>query len=150
MNIADKLIDKLVQTESGCWEFVGGRTGQGYGALSINHTQQYAAHRLAYELWKGPIPTGMVVCHSCDNKPCCNPDHLFIGTHQDNKDDEISKGRHVKGSKQGNSKLKEDDVIEIKRLILTGKMTLKSIGLRYGVTGEAIGLIKNGTNWGWL
>jgi len=149
MDLADKLSERLVEVESGCWEFIGGRTGAGYGAISLSHTKQRSAHVLSYELTKGPIPYGLIVCHSCDNKICCNPAHLFLGTYQDNKDDEITKGRHAKGSRQGNSKLKENDVLEIRKLINQG-YTLKHIGALYNITGEAIGLIKSRKNWGWL
>lgn len=150
MNLADKLSDNLVETDSGCWEFVGGRTGSGYGVVSESKYVQHLAHRLSYSIMKGPIPKGMIVCHVCDNKICCNPEHLFIGTYQDNKNDEISKGRHVKGSRQGNSKLNETDVIKIKQLIAENTMTLNAISRMYNVTGEAIGLIKRGKNWRWL
>lgn len=150
MNLADKLSDNLVETDSGCWEFVGGRTGSGYGVVSESKYKQHLAHRLSYEIMKGPIPKGMIICHVCDNKICCNPDHLFAGTHQDNKDDEIAKGRHVKGSRQGSSKLKESDVLEIKQMLISSGLSLKEIGRLYNVTGEAIGLIKSGKNWGWL
>ena len=150
MTLVDKLLDKLVETDSGCWEFIGGRGGSGYGYISIGYKEYESTHRLAYKLWCGPIPEGMIVCHKCDNKPCCNPDHLFLGTTKDNKLDEMIKGTHVKGSRQGASKLTEDDVLVIKRLIAEGNIPLTQIGRMYGVTSTSIYHIKNGTNWGWL
>jgi len=146
MDLADKLSDRLVEVESGCWEFIGGRTGAGYGAVSLSHTKQIGAHILAYELEKGPIPSGMFVCHSCDNPPCCNPEHLFLGTYQDNKDDEVAKGRYVHGIKHGMAILSEQDVIHIRTLLDDG-YTQAEIGRMYNVTRQAIFRIKNKLTW---
>lgn len=74
-----------------CWEWQGARTEKGYGRLSINNRDK-RAHRVAWELTYGPIPQGLLVCHHCDNPSCINPNHLFIGTHQDNINDAIKKG----------------------------------------------------------
>lgn len=79
-----------------CWEWKCGRGDFGYGAFSIKHRNR-GAHRVAWVLSNGPIPRGMWVCHSCDNPPCCNPAHLFLGTHQDNEDDKTAKGRRPTG-----------------------------------------------------
>lgn len=78
--------------EHGCVEWTGGRDQLGYGRISIRGTT-VRAHRLSWELKNGPIPAGMIVCHKCDNPPCINPDHLFIGTHRDNAADRFAKGR---------------------------------------------------------
>lgn len=147
-SLADKLSNNLVETDSGCWEFVGGRTGSNYGALWVDG-KNVSAHRLAYELTFGPIEKGKVVCHRCDNPPCCNPDHLFIGSIQDNKDDEINKDRHVYGERVGNHKLTEDDVRAI-RVLLDENFTLQYIGNKFNVTRQAIHRIKYGLSWGWL
>jgi hypothetical protein len=88
-----KFIEKM---PNGCWEIEprlrSGRDQFPYGSLNIAGTPELT-HRLAWEATHGPIPDGLFVCHKCDNPPCCNPDHLFLGTHQDNMDDAIRKGR---------------------------------------------------------
>lgn len=83
------LSDPRIVPEGTCLVWTGGRTSQGYGVAGGAYV-----HRLAWEETNGrPVPTGMVVCHSCDNPPCCNPDHLWIGTQGDNVRDAAAKGR---------------------------------------------------------
>jgi hypothetical protein len=85
-----------VRKSSGCWEWVGARFDSGYGAFKRRvdgEWKQQRAHRVAYELAVRPIPNGMLVCHRCDNPPCCNPLHLFLGSGTDNQQDMIQKGR---------------------------------------------------------
>lgn len=144
--IADKLFDNLAITDEGCWEFVGGRTGANYGVVSIRKFEQKGAHVVSFEYFNGPVQKGMQICHSCDNPPCCNPEHLFLGTCQDNKDDEIAKGRHVFGEKGGNSKLTEGDVLEIKKQLSLGA-TQYSLAKQFKVTKQAIWRIKEGLCW---
>lgn len=89
--------------ESGCWEWIGRREQYtGYARVKLKG-KKISIHRLAYELWKGPIPEGLFVCHSCDNRICINPEHLWLGTHQDNMDDMVKKGRQYtpKGDENG-------------------------------------------------
>ena len=85
-------------TESGCWIWMAGRFDTGYGSFWLNGTD-VRAHRVAYELYVGAIPEGMWVLHRCDIRECVNPDHLFLGTHQDNMDDMARKGRHANSIK---------------------------------------------------
>ena len=76
-----------------CWLWTGGGYGEGYGGIMIVGLGCIGAHRVAYALHHGTTPDGVFVCHRCDNKRCCNPGHLFLGTHQDNMDDMVFKGR---------------------------------------------------------
>lgn len=105
-------------------------------------------HRVIYEMHNGPIPEGMFVCHTCDNRACCNPAHLFIGTPQDNMTDRNIKNRQAKGESQGSAKLTANNVFEIRER-LTNE-TLKTIAASYGVTKQTISKIKNKRSWSHL
>jgi len=76
-----------------CWEWNGARNDHGYGRKMSGSKESYT-HRLAWTWANGPIPSGGHICHSCDNPPCCNPHHLFLGTREDNMRDSVRKGRH--------------------------------------------------------
>lgn len=80
-------------TDSGCWRWLGSYMGEGYGTMNFRN-QKCRVHRLAYQLWKGPFDPKLDICHTCDNKWCFNPDHLWVGTHRQNMIDHVQKGRH--------------------------------------------------------
>jgi hypothetical protein len=91
--LADNLV-KLGKRQ--CWEWIGPRNAAGYGRVSSGTGKERRttyAHRYFYTEANGPIPEGMLVCHKCDNPPCCNPHHLFLGTRTDNQRDRVAKGR---------------------------------------------------------
>jgi hypothetical protein len=88
MIAVERLLARRTITPSGCWE-IAGQPHRRYGQLAHGTY----AHRLAYEMWIGPIPAGMLVCHRCDNPPCFNPAHLFLGSKRDNLVDAALKGR---------------------------------------------------------
>lgn len=88
-----RLFAKVMREPSGCWLWTGYRkVAPGYGAISI-HNRLFFVHRLSWILHHGPIPEGMHVCHRCDVPNCVRPEHLFLGTHQENVEDMLAKGR---------------------------------------------------------
>lgn len=85
---------RVIKDDSGCWDWSGVKDPNGYGIIHQNQkTPRKLAHRVSYELHHGPIPSGMLVCHHCDNPSCTRPDHLFLGTQTDNLQDASRKGR---------------------------------------------------------
>lgn len=87
----------IPEPNSGCWLWIGSLLPKGYGCFSTSKGNNERAHRFAWRNLKGPIPEGMFVCHKCDTPSCVNPDHLFLGTHQDNMRDRNRKNRHILG-----------------------------------------------------
>jgi hypothetical protein len=97
LTLKERLQDKYQIDANGCWIWTGDKTSQGYGRLSSqsnNVKKKIRAHRVSYEVYNGPIPQGMLVCHSCDIPSCINPEHLWLGTHKDNAADRVAKGRN--------------------------------------------------------
>ncbi len=86
-----------VRQSGGCWIWTAGLSKSGYGKFAPSHRQTVGAHRVSYELFNGEIPDGMCVLHRCDNPPCVNPHHLFLGTQVDNVADRNSKNRQARG-----------------------------------------------------
>lgn len=139
--------ERLVVRSDGCWSWTGPKNERGYG-----HIRHQYAHRIAYELFVGPIPDGLFVLHRCDNPPCTNPEHLFIGTHADNMADANRKGRldgrpnRPLGEAVGTSKLTGEQVREMRRLAGDG-WTTKALAERFGVCADNVRLIKSRRRW---
>ena len=147
MKTTEERFFEKVRKGQGCWEWTAYKAPTGYGQFYLDGKPKYA-HRLSWELAHGEIPDGMCVCHTCDNPGCVNPDHLFIGTHQDNVADRHQKGRShkPKGSKHGRAKLTEEDVHLIREYLRYG-CTHKYIGSLFGVCAPHISRIKHGKLW---
>lgn len=91
--VRNRLLARIVSTPSGCWEWQGYRTPFGYGTISLPGKRTVYAHRASWEVFRGAVPSGTCVLHSCDNPPCINPSHLFLGSRIDNNKDAVTKGR---------------------------------------------------------
>jgi len=148
MTIKERLLNFcIIDKKSECWNWISSKNEKGYGAISIKN-KHCIAHRESYKIFIGKIPKKQLVCHRCDNPSCINPSHLFLGNDKINSDDKIKKGRLVSspGSKNGNSKLNEKDVIKIKLKINKG-YNLVALAKEFNVTPESIYYIKNNKTW---
>jgi hypothetical protein len=132
-----------------CWKWQAGGIKLGYGMFKWNGIS-WLVHRVAWTLTYGPIPIGLCVLHNCDNPPCCNPEHLFLGTRADNNADKMKKGRWRAApkprSKNGRSKLTENQVIEIRHRRSLGEK-LRSIADDYPVGYKHISDICKRDSW---
>jgi hypothetical protein len=162
--LAERFWEKIdVRGPDDCWLWKGGASSTGYGGFGLGDRRTVGAHRLAYELVKGPIPDGLCVLHSCDNKPCCNPSHLWAGTRLDNMRDASSKGRiahncgsrngsHThpesvrRGERQSSAKLTERQVREARKSCAEGH-SQSEIGRLLGVNASTISLIVLRKTW---
>lgn len=135
-SLAERLRSKLVERD-GCIEFTGARNPDGYGVLQSNY-RRVMAHRLAFELEVGAIPEGLLVCHRCDNPPCCNPSHLFLGTVAVNAWDMAQKGRSLRRSRNPAARLTEEQFNELERRAANGEPK-SHIARDLGVTPTAVG-----------
>lgn len=143
--IKQHIIDNCKITESGCWEWQKRKHSFGYGVLQY----QGKAHTLAvltYRLFVGPT-NGLFVLHKCDNPPCCNPDHLFLGTQADNMKDRSKKNRQCKGEKNGRAKLTKEQVNDIRTEYAAGFTTQTKLAIKHNVTQALIGRIIRYLHW---
>lgn len=144
--IADRLWSRVKKTDT-CWLFMGSRNAKGYGQIATERKHRpILTHRLAWQLANGPIPDGLEVCHHCDTPSCCRVDHLFLGTHKENMEDCLKKGRVARGERGGQSKLSTDDVLTIRSLAAQGAPQ-DQIALRFGVSRSLVSLIVQRKRW---
>ncbi len=122
-----------------CWEWQGAKNPDGYGNLKFDGKYD-RAHRVSYLLENGEIPKGQCICHSCDNRACCNPKHLWLGTHLENMEDMTRKKR------AWGTKLNEEMVLEMRKLYSEG-YTLEKLGDKYGVGFQHVSRIINRICW---
>jgi len=138
---------------SGCWLYLGARLPRGYGIIGAGgKRKKIYAHRAAWIVWRGPIPEGMHVCHRCDNPPCCNPDHLFLGTRSDNMRDCVQKNRlnvgDRRGTNNGRAKLSEEQVREIRECYAKGGVSQSQLAAKFNIWQTHISRIIRRQAWG--
>lgn len=121
---------KVEQTD-GCWLWNGATDSSGYGHLRVSPSSVAKAHRVSYLLAHGELPDGTLVLHRCDNPPCVNPAHLFLGSNADNRRDCMAKGR-VGGKVPG--RLRDEAVLEIE----AGRATQTAVAARFGINQSAV------------
>ena len=150
--IAQRFWAHVERRPGGCMEW-GAGTGMGYGRFKVAG-RLYSAHRLAYELVNGPIAEGEWVLHRCDNRRCCNPEHLFLGDRSANMRDCAKKGRLVQQVNperfiftNPSRKLEPEQVREIRRTFAAGEATKAQLSRRFGVAHRTIRSILAGTTW---
>lgn len=145
-----KFLRGIKKLENGCWICeTAYHQAKGYFNIQIteNGVQNgVKVHRFSYEHFKGKIPNGKLVCHTCDFRACCNPEHLFAGTQSDNVQDMVAKGRGLVGEKNGNTKFTEADVLRIYRYLDQGLRRVE-IAKKFGVADVTISHIATGRNW---
>lgn len=149
-SLADRFYDKVApDPNSGCWLWTGAVKELGYGVIGLGRRSQgiRKAHRVSWELHRGPIPEGLCVCHKCDVPGCVNPNHLFLGTLADNAQDTARKGRlkipDNRGERATWSKLKTEQAADI----ATRRLTAREFAALYGVSESAVCRIWEGKNW---
>lgn len=139
----DRLMEKVDQQPDGCWQWIGGTYGKHrYGAFYLDG-RRMGAHRASYILHNGEIPNGLFVCHSCDNRGCVNPNHLWLGTAADNSKDMADKGRSTRHERNPRAKLTNRQV----KAILSDSRKQVEIAEIYGISQGQVSRIKLGKQW---
>lgn len=128
-----------ILSKNACWEWQAGKFHYGHGQFSLKR-KNFKAHRISYILTKGSIPNGKCVLHKCDNPPCCNPSHLYVGTQKDNAQDRKKRGRQnsQKGSKHSQCIFDEKIVLKIRKSFSGKRGEYGSIAKKYGVDRKTI------------
>lgn len=145
----ERITNNIAIDDKRCWNWTGSKRN-GYGRLIVGSRSDGSrhsetAHRYSWLVFRGEIPDGYFVCHHCDNPACVNPEHLFIGTRQDNTNDRERKNRnnHVLGERVPTSRFTEKDVVEIRQ----SNKSSRELARIYGVSKSSIQDIKNRETW---
>lgn len=135
-------------TPEGCWRWMKSLGSHGYGNIGTGGSRNETAHRVSLEVFKGPIPEGMMALHSCGNRWCCNPDHLRPGTTKENIEDAKKDGTWkgyplLRGSRHPGAKFNETTALEAYR----DQRSIKDIAATYGVSVASVRALKGGKTW---
>jgi hypothetical protein len=144
-----RIFDTINYEENNCWLWTGYVNRNGYGMTSFDKKQHVLVHRLIFECYNGPIRKEDIIRHRCNNPPCCNPDHLLLGTVQDNVDDRVRENRSAVGSKNNRAILSEEDIYQILSGIESDEyISIRQIVNLYPIiTRKAIESLLNGKTW---
>lgn len=147
MNPSKKILcrfEKYFTPIDGCWLWQGALRGKGYGSFRIGR-KNHIASRVSYQLYKGDIPEGLVVCHRCNTPSCVNPKHLYLGTYSDNTQQAVKEGRQfvASGEKNGQAKLTYDQVVAIR----ADTRYQREIAKDYGISQLHVSRIKRKLVW---
>ena len=152
--LADRFWEKVdIQGPDDCWEWTAGKIKGGYGRLQVDGSRRMATHVLFYIRQGYWPPQGRTANHHCDNSPCLNPKHLYLGTQKSNIYDMVQRGRArggnggLQGELCGRAKLTDEEVRIIKRLLTHEGITQKELAFRFGVSKPIISRIKTGKIW---
>lgn len=164
VDAVERFSGKFIQgADDDCWEWTAHRLRGGYGHFWDGH-DHVKAHRFSYELFVGLIPDGMLVCHKCDNPPCVNPAHLFVGTHDDNMADKKAKGRNCYGDANGSrthprargeacwsSKLSNADTLAIYAAYHESRVRQVDLAAQFGITQSRVSaIVRDHERYAWL
>ena len=134
----------LPRNEKGCWIWQGAASGSGYGNLSVGK-KQWTPHRLAFYLFNGHLTPGLCVCHTCDNRLCVNPSHLWEGTSAQNTADRHRKGRTASGERNGHALISQEIADEIRALY--GRFNQYELAAMFGISQPTVSQIMRGLTW---
>lgn len=136
------------EPNTGCWLWTGPIDGGPHGRPRLGSGKRHIAARVAWIIYRGPIPVGFLVCHHCDNGMCVNPDHLFLGTHADNTADMLAKGRWSKrsGSLNTRARLRDEDV-EVLRWLVANGIPARLLAEPFGISRGHAQTIAHGKSW---
>lgn len=140
-----------IRSKNECWNWIGGKNSPGYGRFRLPRQRKSEnAHKFIYEWLFGKVPKGMCVCHTCNNRACVNPRHLYCGTPSDNMKDRVKDGTQSGGANKGEkhhmNKFSKDTIDRVKTMLLEGHSG-KEISDKFGISRTHISRIKKGKNW---
>ena len=141
----DRFLRHVNKTNT-CWLWTACKNKAGYGNVGVDRKIKLA-HRVAHELFIGPIPKDLCVCHKCDNTSCVNPSHLFLGTHKENSEDCVKKGRQCHGEKHPHTHLTIDNIKRIRNVYRTRTYSFRKLAEEYNVTHSTIERIVRKKTW---